>query len=405
MKNSFKARKISDRVWWVGAIDWNVRDFHGYATQQGSTYNAFLIKAEKTTLIDTVKKPFKDELLARIASVIDPTEIDYIVSNHSEMDHTGCLQEVASIVKPEKIFASKMGVKALGDHFGDSLKVVPVADGGTLSLGDIELAFLETRMLHWPDSMFTYLPADKLLFSSDAFGMHLASYHRFADQLSRSVLEFEASKYFANILLPYASLVSKLIEKVSSLGLEIDTIAPDHGPVWRQDLDWIISLYAKLAEQKHGKKAVVVYDTMWGSTELMARSVAEGLAANGVEVKIFSLKNTHRSDVATELLDAGALLVGSPTLNNGLYPTVADLLCYIKGLKPKSMIAGAFGSFGWSGEAAKHIRQSLTDMKMDLVEDGPLKVKYVPTNDDLASCYALGERVAAKLDCCSEGSK
>jgi flavorubredoxin len=299
-------------------------------------------------------------------------------------------------VKPEKVFASVNGVKAIADHFHMDREIVAVKDGEALSLGNMNVTFVETKMLHWPDSMFTYLADEKLLFSSDAFGMHLASSERFADELDDSVLEHEAAKYYANILLPLSPLVTKLLEKVGGLGIEIDTIAPDHGPIWRQEINRPLERYAKWAAQKPTNKAVVVYDTMWESTAAMARAIGEGLTAGGTVTRLMPLRSCHRSDVATEMLDAGALLVGSPTMNNNMFPTVADALTYLKGLKPRNIVGAAFGSYGWSGEAVKHMTEMLTAMKIELVGEA-VSVRYVPDSDALEKCRSLGEQVAERL--------
>jgi flavorubredoxin len=273
----FKAVKIVENVFWVGAIDWNIRDFHGYTTHKGSTYNAYLILADKVTLIDTVKAPFKEELMSRISSVIDPKKIDIIISNHTEMDHSGCLPEVIKEVEPEKVYASVMGVKGLNEHFGFDRDIIALKTGDEISLGNMTLSFTETRMLHWPDSMFSYLKERKLLFSQDAFGMHMASDERFADELPADLLEFEGATYYANILLPYSQLVLNLIEKLKASGLELEIVAPDHGPVWRdKGIAHIIGRYQDWATQKPTMKAVIVYDTMWKSTEKMARAIEEG---------------------------------------------------------------------------------------------------------------------------------
>ncbi len=388
--------KVTDRVYWVGAIDWGVRDFHGYATQRGSTYNAYLVLAEKIALVDTVKAPFVGELLARVASVIDPARIDYLISNHAEMDHSGGLPEVIGAVGPEKVFASTAGVDALGEHFSLASEVTAVREGEGLSLGNANLTFVEARMLHWPDSMMTYLAEDRLLMSNDAFGMHLASSQRFADEIEGATLESEAAKYYANILLPLSPLVSRLLEKVGNLNIAIDVVAPSHGPIWRKDTARVVDWYAGWAAGTAKRKAVVAYDSMWQSTAAMARTIGDGLAAAGVETKVMPLRESHRSDVATELLDAGALLVGSPTLNNGVFPTVADALSYLKGLRPRHLVGAAFGSYGWSGEAVGHIEEALQAMKIGLAAEG-LKVNYVPGREDLAKCWALGRQVAEQL--------
>jgi flavorubredoxin len=396
MSNPFQAVTISDHVHWVGAIDWAIRDFHGYATNRGSTYNAYLITGSKTILVDTVKAPFKEEMLARIGSVLDPGHIDIIISNHAEMDHSGCLPEVIGTVKPERILSSTLGAKALQEHFHLDGQIEAVKDGQKLSLGDVNLTFLETRMLHWPDSMMTYLAEDGVLFSQDGFGMHLASGERFADEIEDWVLKLEAAKYYANILMPYSQLIIKLLEKVGKLNFDIEMIAPDHGPVWRRKPHSIVDRYAEWAQQKPTRKAVVFYDTMWGSTERMARSIVDGLRAGGATVKNLSLRASHRSDAATEILDAGALLVGSPTINNQIFPTVADALTYLKGLKPQNLIGTAFGSYGWSGESVGLIKEVLEEMKVEPV-GADLKVKYVPNASALARCASLGSSVAGKL--------
>jgi len=396
LESPFSAVQISERAWWVGAVDWGIRDFHGYATQRGSTYNAYLVRGEKIALIDTAKAPFREEMLARIASVVDPARIDYIVCNHAEMDHSGSLPHVLPVVKPQKVFASALGAKALPEHFGLSQTLTPVKEGEPLDLGGATLHFVEARMLHWPDNMLTYLAEDRALFSNDGFGMHLASSRRFADEIEPSILEYEAAKYYANILLPLSTLVTKLLAKVGGLNLAIDLIAPSHGPIWRHGVGRVIDWYGRWANGEPKRKAVVVYDTMWESTGAMARAIGEGLSAEDVETKIMPLRASHRSDVATELLDAAALVVGSPTLNNGLFPTMADVMTYLKGLKPRNLVGAAFGSYGWSGEAVALLEAALRALGAELASEG-LKAKYVPDRSVLAACRGLGETVAARV--------
>lgn len=396
MTDIYSAIRISDHVYWVGAIDWSIRDFHGYTTPHGSTYNAYLVLADKITLIDAVKEPFFDEMLARIASVIDPSRIDYIVSNHSEQDHSGCLFPVIDHIEPEKVFASAVGVKTLKDIFHGACDILPVKDGEALSLGNMDLTFMETRMIHWPDSMFTYLEKDSLLFSQDAFGMHLATLERFADELPMDMLKYEAATYYANIVLPYSAVVLKALQKVAATRWAIRVIAPDHGPVWRKDLGVILDLYEKWALQKPAAKAVVVYGTMWHSTEKMAKAIAEAMAVAGIRVKLLSMNDVHRSEVVYEVLDAGALVVGSPTLNNNILPQMADVMTYLKGLKPANLIGAAFGSYGWSGESVKDLEATLKEMKVDVVAES-VSAKHVPGEDALERCSALGKAVADEL--------
>ena len=398
MAASFQAAKVTDNVYWVGAIDWAVRDFHGYATRRGTTYNAYLVMADRATLIDTVKGPFFGEMMGRIASVVDPKKVDVLVSNHSEMDHSGCLPQTIDALQPAEVVASKNGVRALKAHFHTNHEITPVDNGQTLSLGNMNLTFIETKMLHWPDSMVSYLDADELLFCQDGFGMHLASAERFADEVPWWLMESEAAKYYANILLPLSPLIEKLLATIPKLGVPISVLAPDHGPIFRtaDDIGRILGLYGKWAAQEPTRKVVITHDTMWGSTDLMARAVADGVVAGGGTTKVMKMRAHHRSDIATEVLDAGALVVGSPTINQQLFPTVADVLTYLKGLKPKNLVGASFGSYGWSGEATPCLDGLLDDMGITRVADG-LKVQYVPDADAMAQCYELGKQVAAAV--------
>ncbi len=391
-----KPIEIAEGIYSVGVIDWNIRDFHGYSTYQGSTYNAYLIMDEKITLIDTVKKEFADDLIHNISRIVDPKKIDYVISNHTEMDHSGGLPRVMHRVGEDKpLYCSKVGHKNLSMHFPNRWDYRPLEDGGTLSLGKRTLTFMETRMLHWPDSMFTYAIEDRILFSSDAFGQHYAGLERFDDQIGDAIMP-HARKYFANILLLYAPLILKLVDKVTEMNLPLDMVCPDHGIIWRKDPGRIINAYVEWSRQEPKRKAVVVYDSMWHSTEAMAEAIVEALGQAGVDAKPMHLRKWNRSDVITEILDAGAIIVGSPTLNNGLFPTVADFLTYMKGLKPKNKIAAAFGSYGWSGESVKIINKELEEMKFDVVHPG-VKIQYVPDEKGIEACYELGARIAEGL--------
>jgi len=396
MSGAFEAVKVSDHVYWVGAIDWALRDFHGYATSRGTTYNAYLILSDPVVLVDTVKAAFKDEMLARIASLVDPGSIRWIISNHAEMDHSSALPEVVARVRPEKVLASAQGRDALARHFHWDQPVEVVADGQELEVGGVHLRFIETPMLHWPDSMFTLLVEDGVLFSNDAFGMHLAGSARFIDQVPPELWRAEAAKYYANILMPLSPVVAKLLARAAELKLSPRVIAPDHGPIFRRHPENIVRLYAQWSRQEPQRKAVVVHGTMWQSTARMAWAIGEGLAAGGMEVCQMPLGAAHRSDVATELLEAGALIVGSPTINNQIFPTVADVLTYLKGLRPKNLLGAAFGSYGWSGQAVGLIEAQLREMKIDLAGEG-LRLQYVPDDEGLSRCRALGERVAAAV--------
>jgi flavorubredoxin len=391
-----KPVEIAKDVYDVGVNDWNIRDFHGYSTDQGTSYNAFLIVDDKTVLIDTVKKEFSDQLIDNISKIIDPKKIDYVISNHTEMDHSGGLARVMHKVGEGKpLYCSKMGAKNLARHFPQKWNYHAVETGEELSLGSRTLTFLETRMLHWPDSMFTYLKEDKILFSSDAFGQHYAGHERFDDQIGQEIMLY-AKKYFANILLLYSPLILKLLDKVAELGLEIDIICPDHGIIWRKDPGKIIGAYAKWSKQEPEKKALVVYDTMWHSTETMANLIAAGIAAEGVAARPIHIRSSHRSEIMTEVLDARAVIVGSPTINNQLFPTVSDFLTYMKGLKPQNKIGAAFGSYGWSGESVKLINKELEAMKFDVIDPG-IRIQYVPDQDGKDTCFELGRKIGKAI--------
>jgi flavorubredoxin len=387
-----KPIEIAKGVYDVGVNDWNIRDFHGYSTYKGTSYNAYLIVDEKIALIDTVKAGFTDQLLDNIARIVDPSKIDVVISNHTEMDHSGGLPRVLHrIGEDTPLYCSKMGAKNLAKHFRQKWNYHPIAKGEELSLGQRTLSFMETRMVHWPDSMFTYIKEQRILFSSDGFGQHYAGYEKFDDQVGDEIWE-HAKKYFANILLLYAPLLQKLVSSIRESGLAIDMICPDHGVIWRKNPGAIIEAYDRWSRQVTENKAVVVYDTMWHSTEMMAEAISAGIAEEGVSVKPIHIRSSHRSDIMTEVQDAAAVVVGSPTLNNQLFPTVADILTYMKGLKPVGRIGAAFGSYGWSGEAVKLVTAELEAMRFDIIEPG-VKVQYVPDSDNLDACFEFGRQI------------
>lgn len=392
--------EIKKDIFWVGAVDWSEIDFHGYSlARRGTTYNAYLVKDEKTTLFDTVKAPFCEEFVETLAQVVDPTTIDYIVANHLEPDHAGCLARMVEIVKPEKIFVSPMGRRSLEAHFHPrEWPVQEMKTGSTLSLGRRTVRFIETRMLHWPDSMASYLPEERLLITNDAFGQNIASSERFADQIDRSLLKAAMTEYYGNIVLPYSAVVQKTLAALGEMNLDLDMIAPDHGLIFRGEADvrFALDSYLEFAAQKPRNRALVVYDTMWRSTEKMALAVADGLMDEGAAVRVMHLKSFHHSDVMTELMGCGAVAVGSPTHNNGILPLVADLLTYMKGLRPQNKAAAAFGSFGWSGECVNILKAALADMGMAVVEP-QVKVKHVPDREALAQCVALGRTLGRAL--------
>ncbi len=389
--------ELAKGIYWVGAIDWDVRDFHGYSTYKGTTYNAFLIVDKKVTLFDTVKRSHLDELLRNIRAIIDPAKIDYLVVNHVELDHSGSLPEIMDIVKPERLFCSPMGQKAILEHFHrEDWPFEVVKSGSEISLGKRTIQFLETRMLHWPDSMFSFIKEEGILFSSDAFGQHYASSERYDDEVDLSEIMHESAKYYANILYLYSPLLRKLLATVNELNLNIKMIAPDHGVIWRTNPRTILEAYEKWSRNESARKALIIYDSMWHSTEKMAHAIGAGLKEAGVGTSMINLKVHHRSDVMTQVLGAKAVIIGSSTLNNGLLPRMAGFLMYMRGLKPTNKFGAAFGSFGWSGEAVGLINAALKDMKIEVIEDG-LRLKYVPDPEQLEECVEMGRRIGKRV--------
>jgi len=387
---------IAEDVFWVGVIDWNIRDFHGYTTSRGTTYNAYLILDQKTALVDTVRHTFGKELLRNILDITSPEKIDYIIVNHVEMDHSSALSMMAEKAKNATIIASQKGKEAIIAHYGDNFQIQTVKTGDELKLGDRTLKFVEAPMLHWPDSMFTYVVPDKILMPNDAFGQHLASSQRFDDEVDEHVLMEEATKYYANILMPFGSLITRKIQEVTQMGIAPTIIAPSHGIIWRSNLSRIVNAYLQWSEGKPKNKIVVVYDTMWGSTEKMAMAIAEGAIAEGVEVKMLKLRATDLTEVVTQILDSKAVIVGSPTLNNQMFPTLGYFLTYITGLKPKDKIWSFFGSYGWGGGAVRGMTEMARKAGFEVHEPG-IEVKYIPTADDLKKCFELGKQIATEV--------
>ncbi|MBM4400393.1 MAG: FprA family A-type flavoprotein, partial [Crenarchaeota archaeon] len=345
--------QLAEGINWVGVVDWNIRDFHGYMTRRGTTYNAYLIQDEKTALVDTVKHTFSNELLRNICEITDPEKIDYIIVNHVEMDHSSSLPVIAKQAKNAAIIASQRGKDAIIEHYGPDFNIQTVKTGDELKLGKRTLRFVEASMLHWPDSIFTYVVEDKILMPNDAFGQHLATSERFDDKVDAHVLMEEAKTYYANILMPLAPLITRKIQEVVQMGIPIAMIAPSHGIIWRSNPSKIIQAYLDWSAGVSKNKVVIVYDTMWGSTDKMARAIAEGAASQAVDVKLLKLRAADLTEAMTEILDAKAVVVGSPTLNNGMFPTLGSFLTYATGLKPKGKLWGFFGSYGWGGGAVK----------------------------------------------------
>lgn len=385
--------ELKPGIYWVGAIDWNIRNFHGYVTNRGSTYNAYLIVDEKTALIDTVKSPFFSEMMQRIEAIIDPHDIDYLVSNHTEPDHSGSITQFLSH-SDATLIATPAGQRGLRRYYGEALECITTKEMPTLSLGARTLQFVPVPMVHWPDSMVTYVPEEKILFSNDAFGQHFASSKRFDDEVDTAVLMQEAKTYYANIVM---HLWAPIRRALTTLGtVEVDMIAPSHGIIWRSNPTQILKAYTRWVDGVWEPRVVIVYDTMWGSTELLAKAIANGVAHQGIDVEVYKLGSANQTEIITSILDARAVLIGSPTLNNGLFPTVAAFLTYMKGLKPRNKLGAAFSSYGWSGGAKKEAEALLTATGIKVMAND-LKVTYRPTDEELQKAFAFGQQVAIQV--------
>ena len=378
-----KAYKLRDNIWWVGAIDWDLRNFHGYLTQRGSTYNAYLIIDEKVTLIDNVKYYLYDEMISRISDVIDPARIDIIVQNHVEMDHSSGLPQLMKLIPNAKIYTNANGIKGLKAHYKQDWNFEEIKSGDSINIGKRDLTFLTTPMVHWPDNQVTYCPQEKILFSNDAFGQHIATNERLVEEYHLSIALEEAKKYYANIVLPYSRMVQKVLEAAAPLELEM--IAPSHGLIWTEHIPQILAAYTDWANNVADPgRALVIWDTMWKSTQMMAQAIAQGFENRGIKARMLNLQTNHISDIMTDVMDAKYICVGSPTINSSILPTVAAFIYYLKGLSPKERIGLAFGSYGWGGQSVPILQQMLGDPKecgFTMLE--PIKTLYIPDSKTL----------------------
>jgi len=387
-------------IYWVGAVDFNLRNFHHYSrSPQGSTYNAYLVCDEKTVLFDTVSARYYDELVRHISAVVEPQKIDYLVCNHLEQDHSGVLPRIVELCKPEKIFVSPMGEKSIsGIYNTEGWPIQVVKDGERLNIGKRNITFLETRMLHWPDSMVSYLEEDKVLICNDIFGQNVASSSRFVDEYDRSLLLRAMKDYYQNIVLPYSPIVLKALDRIASLKLEFDIVAPDHGLIFRtpEDIAFVVNSYRDFAEQKPRLGAVIAYDSIWSATATMASAIGEGLFDEGVPYTMIGMQENHVSAVMNALADASALILGSPTRNNMPMVSMMGLMAHIKGLRPQNLVGATFGTYGWSGEAPRLMAEELASIKVDMVGE-PLRAFFAPKAEDLVKCRALGAEVGRAL--------
>lgn len=395
-----KAVEIKPGIFWVGVIDWAIRDFHGYVTSNGTTYNNYLVLDEQITLFDTVKHDFSETTIDNIKNLVDPSEIKNIIINHIENDHAMSIGDIMNLTPRATIYITEKGRKGLSRFFDMSKwDVRVVKTGDTLNIGKRTLLFLETPMLHWPDSMVTYIKEDKVLISQDAFGQHYASSARYDDEFvahfSEAELEEAVRDYYANILMPFGTLIKNKIADIGKLGLEIDMIAPDHGIIWRKDPSKVMNMYLDMAGGKADMRIVIIYDTMWHSTELMTVPLMQGIRDEGVDVRIVKLRTEPASVAVKEFWMARGCLIGSPTLNNSMFPSIAGFLTYLKGLRPKDRLVGAFGSYGWGGGAVRDIYGELKQMGVETAEPG-MQVLYKPSEEDTRQCYEFGREFARK---------
>ena len=388
-------RKIVEGVHWVGFVDWNVRDFHGYVTDRGSTYNSYLVLDREPALVDSVKAPYAADLLRNVAELVPLADVRWVVCNHAEPDHSGALPAVMAACPNATLVCDQKCKDVLAIYYDTAAwKFKIVKTGDVLALGRRTLEFIETPMTHWPESMATWIPQDRLLFSMDAFGQHYATSGRFDDEVQDTVLFFEAKTYVANILMLYSGPVAKAVAAVRQLDPAI--ICPSHGVVWRSQVKRMLDLYEQWDVCQPVRKVVVMYDTMWKSTELMAEAILQGALAEGgpaVDARLFHVRATTGTRLATEMLDAAAFAAGSPTLNGTLMPAMADALTYLKGLRPAHKAGFAFGSYGWGRGGPEEVEQYLQAMKVELLRP-TLKLNYKPTPAGLDECRAAGRLLA-----------
>lgn len=390
-------REVKNGIYWVGAIDWNMRDFHGYDTPKGTSYNAYLVMDEKVALVDTVKEGFAEEMLMNISRLMEPERIDYVIINHLEKDHSGSLEEVMERARGAKVYCSTRAKPGLIDKYGERWPINTVKTGDTLRLGKKTLRFIETPMVHWPDSMFTYVEEERVLLPNDAFGQHIATSQRFEDEVRANIM-YDARAYYANILMPLSPIISETLKKLPSLGIAPEIIAPSHGLIWRREPERIIRAYEEWSQFKARGEAVIAYSSMWGLTGEMARLIAFGLMEEGVEVRLYDLGVSTLSSIMTDVLEAKAIIVGSSTQNNMMLHRTAELMAYLRGLRPKNKIGAAFGAYGWMGGAIKEIDEGLKALGFEMME--PLSFRHVMTtlsDEDRRKCVEFGRGVARKV--------
>lgn len=379
---------VKSNVYWIGKTDWELESFHGadYTINHGSSQNAYLIEEEKTVLIDTVWMPHANEFISNLESDINLSKIDFIVVNHGEIDHSGALPALMEKIPNVPIYCTASAIKSLtGQYHHPEWNFNIVKTGDSIDVGNGKsLVFVEMKMLHWPDSMATYLTGDNILFSNDAFGQHLAVEELFNDAADTCFLWGEALKYYANILTPFSALVKRKIEEVLALNLTIDIIAPSHGAIWRENPLSIVEKYYEWSKDYQEDQITIIYDTMWDSTMQLAHRIGKEISqiSPSTRVKIFNVSKTNKNDIMTEVFKSKAIAVGSPTVGQNILSSVGGWLDFLKELKFKNKRAAVFGCYGWSGESTKVLRERLTDAGFEVVAP-EIKCNWVPIEDDL----------------------
>jgi anaerobic nitric oxide reductase flavorubredoxin len=391
-------KKIKNQVFWVGKVDWELRKFHGdeFSTHHGSTYNSYLIQEEKNVLIDTVWIPFAEEFVENLAQEIDLNKIDYIVANHGEVDHSGALPALMKHIPNAPIYCTANAVKSLKGQYHQDWNFHVVKTGDKISIGGgKELVFVEMPMLHWPDSMATYMTEDNILFSNDAFGQHFATDKLYNDLVDQCDLFKEAIKYYANILTPFSQILKKKLEEVLSLNLTIDIIATSHGVIWRDNPLQIVEKYSQWANDYQENQITIIYDTMWNGTKKLAEKIAEGIEIvdPDVEVKVFNLTKSDQNDLITEVFKSKKVVIGSPTINNTILHSIAGFIQLIKQMKFKGKKATSFGCYGWSGESTKILNEALANAGFEVIEEG-FRNQWNPDDGRQIEAIEFGKKIA-----------
>ena len=390
-------KQITKDVFSVGVIDWNMRNFHGntFITKNGVTYNSYLINDNEPALIDVVHKGFEDEFIKNILEIISPEKIKHVILNHLEPDHSGAIEYMAKVLQNAKFYGTAKLKEGLLKYYDLNIEINVVKTGDKINLGNNTLTFVEVPMVHWPDSMITYCPEKKILFSNDAFGQHIATNKTFTDEIKQDILWQEVTKYYANILWPLGPMIEKSINNLLTMNLPIDFVAPSHGLVWRNNINKVIEKYLSWTKNEVKNKVVVVYETMWGSTQIMAREIVRALTNNNIEVKMFDIAKTDFAEVAYEMLEAKAFVIGSSTHDNEMLAYIAGYMHFLKGMKPKNRIAVSFGSFGWAGGAVKEIATNLSSFGIEVIDQ--ISAKFKPNKEEMEKCYQAGEKLSKAL--------